>query len=211
MNTEKLFLFSKKYGVILWLPEKTGSTHCWSIMSDFEFKRYTIDLKKQIDYGETLGCKSKHSHEHNLPNEHNKFLLIQTMRNPYIMLSSYFKAGRRNIDTSNKNIFYGFVHDIIYYNAYETVSRYNYSIRKPDYFIRLEHLFEDYSKIPFIRESELFKSGELKLKCKLPINKNIHNITPWQDLYTQETADLVYYNFSKIFNEMGYDKDSWKK
>ena len=84
-------------------------------------------------------------------------------------------------------------------------------IRKPDYFIRLEHIFEDYSKIPFIRDSELFKSGELELKCKLPINKNTRNLTYWQDLYTQETADLIYYNFSKIFNEMGYDKDSWKK
>jgi len=210
MNAEKFILFSKKYGVILWLPEKTGSTHCWSLMSDFEFKRYTLDLKKQIDYSNGIS-ENRHSHEHNLPNEHQKFLLIQTMRNPYTMLSSYFRMNRIKVNIPNKNIFYSFVYETIYNDSYKIISHYNYSIRKPNYFIRVEHLFEDYSKIPFIRESELFKSGNLELKCKIPLNKNTHNFTSWQDLYTQETADLVYYNFSKIFSEMGYDKDSWKK
>jgi hypothetical protein len=85
-----------------------------------------------------------------------------------------------------------------------------YNKRVPDYFIRQENTFEDYSKIPFIKNSELYKSGQLKDLCNEKINHN-KNSYDFREYYNQNTADLVYYNFSKYFNLLGYDKNSWKK
>jgi hypothetical protein len=82
--------------------------------------------------------------------------------------------------------------------------------RVPDYFIRQEHLFEDYSKIPFIQNSDFYKSGLLKELCETKINHN-KNTYDFRDYYDEMTADLVYYNFSKYFDLLGYDKNSWKK
>ena len=211
MGKEKFILFNAEHKSILWLPQRTGSTHCWSIMSNLGFKVYRInsDTNEIIFNDDYTKNMIGQVHDHNLINGHEKYTLIQSIRNPYSMVASIFRMRTIPISESDKEKFY----DFIYYAVYDSKIRedFNYTYRKPDYFIRLEHNYNDYSKIPFVRNSEIFKSGELELKCKIPLNKNFLQVVSWKKFYTQETADIVYYNFSKIFNELGYDKDSWKE
>ena len=113
------------------------------------------------------------------------------------------KVFINNFNTYLTNIFQG-EHPINNQN----ISKYHE--RTPDYFIKLEQLFEDYSKIPFVRETEFYKSGQLELECSKPKNKSKPYGVSWKELYTPQTADLVYYNMSLIFDLCGYDKNSWK-
>jgi hypothetical protein len=86
-----------------------------------------------------------------------------------------------------------------------------FSQRVPDYPVRLENLYEDYSKIPFIVESEYYKSGELKKATTQKVNVSNEDENLWKEFYTQETADMVYYRMPRYFDLFGYDKNSWKK
>ena len=86
----------------------------------------------------------------------------------------------------------------------------NYNERIPDYFIRQENIFEDYLKIPFVKKSEFYRSGQLEDLCNNKINHN-ENSYDYREYYNQENADLVYYSFSKYFDLLGYEKNSWKK
>jgi hypothetical protein len=81
--------------------------------------------------------------------------------------------------------------------------------RLPDYFIRQENLYDDYVKIPFVRDSKLNECGILKELCDRKINKG-PNKKPIKDYYNQETADIIYLNYKEYFDLCGYDKDSWK-
>ena len=92
-------------------------------------------------------------------------------------------------------------------NCFECTS---FHIRKPDYFVRTENMYEDYSKIPFVRNTDFFESGMLKELCEKKINENPYK-ADWRDCYTQETADLVSYNSQEYFKIFGYDRNSWKK
>jgi hypothetical protein len=77
--------------------------------------------------------------------------------------------------------------------------------------VRVESLYEDYSKIPFIVESDYYKSGELKKMTTQKINVSNKDEFLWKKFYTQEIADIVYYRMLRYFEMFGYDKDSWKK
>ena len=72
-------------------------------------------------------------------------------------------------------------------------------------------MFEDYSKIPFISESEYFHSGKLKQQVQTKINNNTFDDRDWREFYDDSTADIVYYNNSKIFDTFHYEKKSYKK
>ena len=84
--------------------------------------------------------------------------------------------------------------------------------RVPDYAIRLEHLYEDWIKIPFVANHELNLSGELKNLCQIKINNspNSTKIDYWKQYYDQSLADSVYYSQPETFDLFGYDRDSWK-
>ena len=65
-------------------------------------------------------------------------------------------------------------------------------------------------KIPFVRDSELNRSGQLQKIISEQPNKQKINYN-WKDMYNQKNADIVYYNNSYYFDLFGYDKNSWKK
>ena len=68
---------------------------------------------------------------------------------------------------------------------------------------------EDYLKIPFIRESYFYKSGEMeKLMGDNPFKGKVYLNRPTID---KKLADLIYYNNLYYFELLGYDKNSWKQ
>jgi hypothetical protein len=87
----------------------------------------------------------------------------------------------------------------------------DFTERVPDYPVRLENLYEDYSKIPFIVESDYFKSGELKNEVNKKINVSNEDENLWRKFYTQEIADIIYYRMPRYFELFEYEKNSWKQ
>ena len=86
-----------------------------------------------------------------------------------------------------------------------------YHERKPDYVIRLEHLYEDWLKLPFVPNHGLNLSGELEKLTKIRLNNSKNDGGDyWKKYYDQVLADLVYYNHPDLFELFGYDKDSWR-
>ena len=187
---------SKKYNYFIWMPAKCGTTHAVNIFKKFDEKFNFV-----------------HSHVIELFDGHWSYDLISLQRNPYARYASMFN----NLDGHDKSFGLNKVRDN--FNTYlnntlqssgTLKDMLKYHERTPDYFIKLEHLYEDYSKIPFVRETNFYKSGQLKLECSIPKNESQTDSFSWKELYTPQTSDLVYYNTSLIFDLCDYDKNSWK-
>jgi len=202
---------SHKHKIILWLWSKCGSTHMARIMRNFDFKFYKID-------GDNIVLTENQViqiHFCNLFSGHQDYKILAAVRNPYSRFFSEFTFTRKSEDyifnDTNKEKFKEFIYEVIVYNNFFTKGCVDFLERVPDYPVRLENLYEDYSKIPFIVESEYFKSGELKRMITRKVNVSNEDETLWKKFYTQETADIVYYRMSRYFDLFGYDKNSWKK
>ena len=187
---------SKKYNYFIWLPAKCGTTHATDI-----FNKFDDDFK------------FTHSHVMDFFDGHWSYDLISLQRNPYSRYASIFN-NYYNYDKSLslnevRTEFHLYLNNTLHNDK---TSKYilKYHERTPDYFIKLEHLYEDYSKIPFVRETNFYKSGQLKLECSIPKNETKKNGFSWKELYTPQTADLVYYSMLLIFDLCDYDKNSWK-
>jgi hypothetical protein len=192
----QLLNISKKYNYFIWLPAKCGTTHAVNIFKKFDDNFNFI-----------------HSHLIDFFDGHWSYDLISLQRNPYTRYVSIFN----NLEGHDKSFGLNQVRDNFNIYLNNTLQSSNtlkdmlkYHDRTPDYFIKLEQLFEDYSKIPFVRETDFYKSGQLELECSIPKNESQTDGFSWKELYTTKTADLVYYNMSLIFDLCDYDKNSWK-
>lgn len=188
---------SEKNKVILWMPQSTASRLATLIFNNFDFCSYNIRKG-----GVLLGNTIEHNHYIGLPINHKDYKLIMTCRNPYTQVT----AGFDGVDSQEK-----LVRSLE--EKYQSVYHMNFinhlKYKTPDYFLRVENLLDDYLKIPFIRESEFYKSGEmLKLMSDNPFKNKIYRNRPVID---KKLADLIYYNNSYYFELLGYDKDSWKQ
>jgi len=83
-------------------------------------------------------------------------------------------------------------------------------VKPPKHILRLEHLYDDYIQIPFIRDSKLNKSGVLYELCKKKMHSKKQETKSLKEYYTQDMADHLYETFKPYFDLTGYDKDSWK-
>lgn len=195
------------------MPPKTGSTRASEIFQKLGF------ISKHTQSGQEF-TPMKHNHDIELFEGSEKYKLISLSRNPYSKMVSYFKMSFSFYLESNqddKEKFLNFLSQYFYIldknsSHYVWVRKYkNYwDIRIPDYYIRMENMFEDYLKIPFVKESEIYKTGELEKMCNIKVNENLKNTKFWKEYYCDESADMVYYNFSKYFEKLGYDKNSYK-
>jgi hypothetical protein len=189
---------SKKYNYFIWMPSKCGSTHASNIFKKFE-DNFNFFHNHIIDFFDG----------------HWSYDLISLQRNPYsrytsMFNSDYFNAYNKPLSLNEIRTEFNSYVNVMINHTEISKEMFNYHERNPDYFIRLEHLFEDYSKIPFVKETDFYKSGQLEFECSIPKNKTKPSGFSWKELYTPQTADLVYYNTSLIFDLCDYDKDSWK-
>ena len=80
-------------------------------------------------------------------------------------------------------------------------------IKPPDVYIRFESLESDLNNLWFIKNG----SNEVKENMDIHIKINRFNDSPpYQGLYNQELADLVYFRLENEFKIFNYSKDSWK-
>jgi hypothetical protein len=202
---------SEKHKIILWLWKKCGTEHMTKIMNNFDFKHYKIQGDKLIL---THNWVEK-NHDCNLFIGNENYKILAAVRNPYTRVFSDYTFNRIpqefTYTEENKEKFRVHVYKIIIHSEKFFENCMDFDGRTPDYAVRLENLYEDYSKIPFIVESEYYKSGELKKAITQKVNVSNEDETLWKKFYTQEIADIVYYRMPRYFDLFGYDKNSWKK
>jgi len=188
---------SEKNKVFVWSPPGTASRLAWKIFDNFEFYSYDVN-----NNGMLLKKSFEHNHYIGLFKNHENYKLILTCRNPYTSVT----AGIDGVNSQEDLIRqleqkYQSAHHLLFYSLLRK--------RKPDYFLRVENLMEDYLKIPFIRESDFYKSGEMeKLMGDNPFKGKVYLNRPTID---KKLADLIYYNNLYYFELLGYDKNSWKQ
>jgi hypothetical protein len=200
---------SQTYKTFLWLWSKCGTTHMKTVLDRFDFKFYQLKNNK-------LSLKnSSIVHEHNciIFPEHENYKLLAAIRNPYSRFFSEFVSTNNNekfeSNPQNKDKFSIHLENILMRGYRLSNNCCDFFDRKPDYPIRVENLFEDYSKIPFIVDSDYYKSGRLEEITKSKINDSNNYEGLWKNYYTQQTADMVYYRMPRYFEIFGYDKNSW--
>jgi hypothetical protein len=204
-NPDSIFFvnISEKYKTFLWLWSKTGTMHMLDVLRDFGFNSY------KFHNGTKNFFRSGIIDNHNcdlFPN-HLEYKMMVSARNPYTRFFSWYKYQNRGLFNLSLEGYQTFLEKTIFEESLDCL---NFHERKPDYFVRIENLYDDYLKIPFIIQSELFKSGELKKKCEKKINV-AHHATDWRNYYNQSIADLIFYNSQEYFRIFNYDKNSWKK
>lgn len=205
---ENLVLANLTERMFAWTPPKTASHSATTILSKLGFEIYTQNGK----YLKSANKEMMHNHDCVLCGEHEKYSFITTMRNPYTMMVPLFKKTKEKEDWTLENFelyldryFYGEELPEMYFPCY------NYSNREPDYIIRVESMLDDYLKIPHVRHTEYYKSGELEKDCLVKENSSDYTNFDWRSLYNQNIADMVYYNYAQVFELGGYDRNSWKK
>jgi hypothetical protein len=203
---------SFEHKIIWWTPERCATKATSHILYQLGFEPY---------YGS--------------PEEYSDYKIICSIRNPYDRVLSLFKT----MDNVGKSIVYTKDTHQNFIESYETfltevflytkikkrkdfkkvvqkeflkdyITKYSFNERIPDQFIRMENLVEDISKLDFVVESGLWKSGYVEEY--LNENKYI-NIRPYKfnTVYTEKFAKLIYEYHKKHFFLCGYDPFSFTK
>jgi hypothetical protein len=205
---------SHKNNTFLWLWDKCGTTHMKTVLDRFDFKYYVLKDEKLLLSNTSI----VQEHSCIIFPEHNNYKLLAAIRNPYAKFFSEFvsvnkigKSKKIEFSQENRGRFITHIESRFMMGLKLSNNCCDFLDRKPDYAVRLENLYEDYSKIPFIVESKYYKSGELKKATTQKVNVSNEDVTLWKKFYTQEIADIVYYRMPRYFDLFGYDKNSWKK
>lgn len=218
---DEFFLFSEEHGVYVWLPSKTGTNHSYKVLKSCGFKNYFYSKKSN-----SLSPTNIDGYNHSLSKfpRDEQYSLISTARHPYTRLVSYFKFSRCFKDKKNNPLYYtisdslkerkfkfsSFLDEMFTLDFNHSALESYRTTRIPNFFLRVENLYEDYCKIPFIFSNEFRSSGELEKICLKKENESKIDLTPWQEYFDQSIADLIYSKTENYCNLLGYDKDIWK-
>jgi hypothetical protein len=181
------------------------------ILKGFDFKYYTLENNTLV----LRNTNIVQDHSCNVFPGHENYKLLAAIRNPYAKFFSEFiftnKTEKIEYSQKNKERYLKDLESRLNQRLRFMDNCCDFFDREPDYPVRLENLFEDYSKIPFIIESDYYKSGRLKEKTKIRVNVSNEDEFSWKKFYTQQTADMVYYRMPRYFELFGYDKNSWQQ
>lgn len=219
---------SFEHKIIWWAPERCATKATAHIFHQLGFESYytTIDNKQIPDY---------HSHSILIPEEYSDYKVICSIRNPYDRVLGLFKTmtnvGRSMVYTKDTHQefmlnYENFLNEVFVFakvkeiNGFgeklektfmkDFIAKYSFEDKIPDYFIRSENLLEDISKLDFVNDSGLWKSGYIQEY--LTNNKHI-NLRPYKfnSVYTKKSAKLVFEYYKKHFFLCGYDPFSFTK
>lgn len=200
-----VFCYSEEAKCVLWMPPRTASTHASYIATLFDFVTTiydTVNKKIVMQYD-----MANHHHELSLPLDFEADIIC-TARNPYKRMISWFFLDQRqnpNLKWEFREFFKKKMNEPFFF--FKAGMR--FGVKEPKYFIRQEHLYQDWTQIPSVRDSIANQCGVLEKLCSKRINKTkVSNNT--SDYYTQDMADELYYQVPEYFDRLGYHKDSWK-
>lgn len=204
MDKIKRYNISEKHKSFLWIPPKTGSFHAIWVLENFQFYylEMTPDKKKIERYVE----RTEHSHQIALFEGHENYKLICTARHPIKRVFSaftYVMNNKKSTDYSKKNFIDFFIREF-HGGDSAWFQGMSFDERIPDYFLRTESLYDDYLKIPFVKDSELVKSGRLEEMCKEKKNSSEKKNLNIEDYFTQDMIDIIYKKYRNYFELLGY-------
>ena len=209
-----------EHKVIWWAPQRCGTKALAHIFSKLGFEFYmNLNLYEK-------GVKSDYqSHEIKIHETLSDYKIIFSTRNPYDRILSLFT----NFTNVGKNSIYMKGKENTFIQKYEVflnelflstnkqiekpilknyIQKYSMDGMGPDMIIRLESMIEDLSKIDFVRNSDLWKSGYIH--DYLIDNEHIVKRSyVFNKVYTKSGAKLVYENHIKHFILGGYDPFSF--
>ena len=202
-NMKTVVNISEKYKSFLWLPPKTASTLLLNIFFEyFDFEHYEVD-KNNILFKSNF--KRQNHHFQNLFQGHENYKLICSVRNPFNKIISLFMQNKK--DRSPEKFLQYFD------NLISTDCSDNLLIkdlmkfqRVPDYFIRVENLYEDLIKIPFVFDSDVNKSGLLSSVCETIVNSSNYTID-MNEYFTSDMKDFVFTTYKDYFDKFNYKID----
>jgi hypothetical protein len=210
-----VYTFSTTHECYLWTPAKTGSNHADFIFNYYDFGSLVIKKSDETVLFDPEQNVIMHSHQFNMLPEHATYKIICTARNPYTKLYSFYNHVKKleNMYQFGLTTFKGFVMNTdtntekyqeiqnILDNFFSEVT----GPKIPDYFIRVENLYEDYLKIPFVSGSTLNTSGILQEIClkKLHVRLPELNINNYVD---QELQEFISTKYDFYFDLLGYSK-----
>jgi hypothetical protein len=203
------FTHSNIHKSILWTPPKTGSAHATFIFTHFDFVTEYFDEESEIN-NTRIVSQILHHHNCGITERLKGYDVISTTRNPYArLLSGFFYTTKLEKTELNVQNFRKFFVTQIDYPTILSHGYYGYP-QIPKHFIRLENLYEDYIKIPFVRDSKLNQCGLLYDLCNKKINDSKKSAST-KDFFTMDMVDYLYSNFRNLFDIDGYEKDSYKE
>lgn len=209
-----------EHKVIWWAPERCGTKALAHIFSKLGFEFYynleAYEKNIKLEY---------QSHEIKIPKTLSDYKIIFSTRNPYDRILSLFtnftNVGKNSLYMKgNENSFiqkYDIFLNEFFLNTYDKTERpvlknyiekYSLDGISPDFIIRTESMIEDLSKIEFVKNSELWKSGYIQ--DYLFDNEHIVKRSyKFNKVYTNSGAKLVYDSHIKHFILGNYDPFSF--
>lgn len=174
---------SEKYSCVWIAPSRTGTRGVAEILSRYDFKYNGEPIHS--------GQSDNYCHFTSDLSFVRNYKIICSARNPYGRLLSHYK--NYNIE---KITFQEYVKNKKWLGLKleEPILS-----KKPDYLLRLEHLQEDFNKLPFISD----KLTEKQLESYLKHGKELDI---WQDYYDQDMKEIVYMSFKNHFIFWNYEK-----
>lgn len=203
-DTESVRLnISEEHKAFLWLPPKTASEHAATVFTLFPFENYVCDFQRS--YKEHYFGLVKHDHGLHLFQGHENYTLICTARNPIKRIfSAYIYNERRHKNYSVqgfRNFFSAVMNE---HDCFWMMGSKNFT-RVPDYFIRQEHLYEDYLKIPFVAQSKIATCGALEELCDKRINFTEPHNLDIKECFTDDMIDYLYHEYRWYFDKLNYE------
>jgi len=203
-----------EHKIIWWAPERCGTKALAHIFSKLGFEFYVNGVKSNYQ-----------SHEIKIPDELSDYKIIFSVRNPYDRVLSLFtnftNVGKNSLYMKgNENVFvqkYEIFLNELFSNTNKQVEKpilknyiqkYSLNGKGPDSIIRLESMVEDLSKIEFVKNSDIWKSGYIQdylLDNEYIVNRSYK----FNKIYTKLGAKLVYDNHIKHFILGGYNPFSF--
>lgn len=225
-NTPNILNFSPDFNCLALTPPKTGSRNLTRILNYFRFYSYNL-------VNDTLIFEKNeptHNHTMFLMENHQAHEIILTCRNPYDIFVTFFKLkvlGKNTIRSKYdiKKEFNEYIFEYVLYNKDDPWQESNHNQcvkklleRKIDYRIKLENFKDSVLQIPFISNDNQ-KLEQISKLCdeKFGDHTSLKEYefaktyfpSDFRLYYNQESADLVYQNFTNKFLIMDYHKDSW--
>lgn len=193
--------YSEKNKAFLWTPPKTSSIHALTVFTLFDFEWFSGSYDKK--YVERYTPYPQHNHALNLFDGHENYSLICTARNPVHRLFSAYMFNNPDSEKTPSGFREFMISLTLEVNPFWMIGTKDF-VRIPDYFVRQEHLFEDYSKIPFIKNSKVFECGVLEEICQKKINDTKYGKLDIHDCYTSDMLDYLYTEYRWYFDTLGY-------
>jgi hypothetical protein len=209
-----------EHKIIWWAPERCGTKALANIFSKLGFEFYPV-----IDtYGKNVkGLYQSHNIE--IPEEFSDYKIIFSTRNPYdrvlSLFSNFTNIGKNTLYTKDAQPNFIKKYEIFLEELFDNtdkklnkpvlnnyILKYSFETKVPDMIVRMESMIEDLSKIEFVKNSELWKSGYIH--DYLIDNEHIvRRPYTFNTVYTRIGAKLVYEHHIKHFILSGYDPFSF--